>query len=49
MRRAVTAAAGAALGGLVVGCRGGMPPAAADNPVCTATWCSFVTPSGNLG
>ena len=49
MRRAVTAAAGAALGGLVVGCWTGMPPAAADNPVCTATWCSFVTPSGNLG
>ncbi len=49
MRRAVTAAVGAALGAVVVGCCGGMPRAAADNPVCTATWCSFLSPSGNIG
>lgn len=50
MHRAVVAALGvAALGVVVVGCCVGMPQAAADNPVCTATWCSFVSPSGNLG
>jgi hypothetical protein len=27
----------------------GAPPAVADNPVCTATFCSFLTPSRNLG
>ncbi len=25
------------------------PLAAADNPVCTATWCSFLLPSRNIG
>src|SRR5689334_17393057 len=25
------------------------PPAVADNPVCTSTWCSFFSPSRNLG
>lgn len=25
------------------------PRAAADNPVCTATWCSFLLPSRNIG
>ncbi|WP_238305167.1 MULTISPECIES: hypothetical protein [Mycobacterium] len=26
-----------------------MPTAAADNPVCTSTWCSFLSPSRNIG
>ncbi|QLL10514.1 hypothetical protein H0P51_26975 [Mycobacterium vicinigordonae] len=25
------------------------PPAAADNPVCTSTWCSFLSPTRNIG
>jgi hypothetical protein len=25
-----------------------MPRAAADNPVCTATWCAFLSPSRNV-
>ncbi|OBI86504.1 hypothetical protein A9X01_17110 [Mycobacterium asiaticum] len=27
----------------------GMPVAAADNPVCSSTWCTFYAPSHNLG
>ncbi len=49
MRRGVTMAAVAALGSLVVGSWPGMPRAVADNPVCTATSCSFLLPSRNLG
>ena len=43
--RALIAAAAMA----VVGCCVGTPRAAADNPVCTATWCSFLSPSRNIG
>jgi hypothetical protein len=39
----------AAMGMVVVGCTLGIPRAAADNPVCSATWCSFFLPSHNLG
>ena len=42
-RTAIVAMAVAVVGGL------GAPPAAADNPVCTATWCSFLLPSRNIG
>jgi hypothetical protein len=35
--------------GIVVGCCVGAPRAAADNPVCTQTWCSFLSPSRNIG
>ena len=45
MHRIVVAAMGIA----VVGGWVGIPRAAADNPVCTATWCNFLTPSRNLG
>jgi hypothetical protein len=38
----------AALAFVVVGCTG-TPPAAADNPVCSQTWCSFLSPSRNIG
>ncbi len=41
-------ALGAAIALLAVGCPG-TPRAAADNPVCTQTWCSFLSPSGNIG
>ncbi len=27
----------------------GTPPAAADNPVCSQAWCSFLSPSRNIG
>lgn len=36
------------LGILVFGACLGPPPAAADNPVCTSTWCSFLLPSRNI-
>ena len=45
MQRALVAA----MGMIVVGCGVGVPPAAAENPVCTATWCSFYLPSHNIG
>ena len=48
MHRTVAAAMGAALGFALVGCVGA-PPAAADNPVCSQTWCSFLSPSRNIG
>ncbi|OBA74537.1 hypothetical protein A5641_27555 [Mycobacterium sp. 1554424.7] len=48
MHRAVAVAMGAALGFVVVGCVGS-PWAAADNPVCSQTWCSFLSPSRNIG
>ena len=37
-----------ALGIVVVGCWVGLPRAAAENTVCTATWCSFLSPSRNI-
>jgi hypothetical protein len=46
MHRVVVAAMGMVV---VVGCCVGTPRAAADKPVCTATWCNFLTPSRNLG
>jgi hypothetical protein len=33
---------------LVAGCWDAAPKAAADNPVCSQTWCSFLAPSRNL-
>ncbi|OBI22995.1 hypothetical protein A5712_11880 [Mycobacterium sp. E2327] len=48
MHRTVAAAVGAALGFVVVGFVG-TPRAAADNPVCSQTWCSFLSPSRNIG
>ncbi|MCV7198776.1 hypothetical protein [Mycobacterium angelicum] len=38
-----------ALAVVFVGAWLGVPQAAADNPVCTSTWCSFLAPSHNLG
>jgi hypothetical protein len=32
----------------VVGCCAGIPRAGADSPVCTATWCAFLSPSRNI-
>jgi hypothetical protein len=34
---------------VVAGCCSVAPQAAADNPVCTQTWCTFLAPSRNLG
>jgi hypothetical protein len=45
VRRTLIAATAVA----VVSCCVGMPRAAADNAVCTATWCSFLLPSHNVG
>ncbi|WP_205875337.1 hypothetical protein [Mycobacterium camsae] len=45
MRRVVIAT----LGIVVAGGWLGAPPARADNPVCTSTWCSFLLPSRNIG
>ena len=45
MRRTLVAA----IAVVVVGCGMGMPQAVAENPVCTKTWCTFLTPSHNLG
>jgi hypothetical protein len=39
----------AAMAVVVVACCVGTPQAVAENPVCTKTWCSFLTPSHNLG
>ncbi|OBK20628.1 hypothetical protein A5634_12170 [Mycobacterium asiaticum] len=39
----------AAIGLVVVFSGVNVPVAAADNPVCTSTWCSFFAPSHNLG
>jgi hypothetical protein len=39
----------AALVLVVAGGWAGVPQSAADNPVCTQTWCSFLAPSRNLG
>ncbi len=39
----------AAMAVAVVGCCLGTPRAAADNPVCTSTWCNFLLPSRNIG
>jgi|SRR4051794_17708431 hypothetical protein len=44
MRRAVVATAGILMAGSLVG----MPQAAGDNPVCTASGCTFYTPSRNI-
>ncbi|WP_231993975.1 hypothetical protein [Mycobacterium sp. 852002-50816_SCH5313054-b] len=49
MHRIVAAATWAAPVIVAVGCCMGTPRAAADNPVCTQTWCSFLSPSGNIG
>ncbi|WP_156689186.1 hypothetical protein [Mycobacterium sp. Marseille-P9652] len=38
----------AALAFAVVGSGVGLPRAAADNPVCTSTWCAFLLPSRNI-
>ncbi|CPR10947.1 hypothetical protein BN971_02222 [Mycobacterium bohemicum DSM 44277] len=48
MHRTVVAAAAAVAAVAVVGWPG-TPRAAADNPVCTSTWCSFLSPSRNIG
>lgn len=45
MKRAVVTV----LGVVLVGGWIGIPAAAADNPVCSATWCAFLAPSHNLG
>jgi hypothetical protein len=39
----------AAMAVVVVACCVGTPQAVAEDPVCTKTWCSFLTPSHNLG
>jgi hypothetical protein len=42
----------AALGLVVLACWVGMPhvpQAAAENPVCSTTWCAFLSPSRNIG
>jgi hypothetical protein len=44
MRRTLIAAAAMAIVGTCVG----TPRSAADNPVCTATWCAFLSPSRNI-
>src|ERR1700759_4978419 len=44
MKRAVVATSGF----LVVGCCVGMPAATADNPACTASVCTFLSPSHNI-
>lgn len=49
MYRALNRATVTTLGIIVVGACLGMPAAAADNPVCTSTWCSFLLPSRNIG
>jgi hypothetical protein len=46
MRRALVAAMGIVV---VVGCWVWIPSAAADNPVCTPTWCAYYSPSHNIG
>jgi len=38
-----------AIGTIVVGWCVQVPQATAENPVCTATWCSFFLPSHNIG
>ncbi|GFG65862.1 hypothetical protein MKUB_33520 [Mycobacterium kubicae] len=37
-----------AIGFVIVGWCVAIPQAAADNPVCSTTWCAFLAPSGNL-
>lgn len=49
MSRAVKRATVAVLGMLIAGACLSAPQAAADNPVCAATWCSFLLPSRNIG
>ncbi|MEM6110014.1 hypothetical protein AAHS21_27850 [Mycobacterium sp. 050272] len=44
MKRAVVAT----IGSIVLGSWVSMPPAAADNPVCTASLCAFLSPSRNI-
>jgi hypothetical protein len=39
---------GAAIALVVIGCCAGAPRAAADNPVCSQGWCSFLSPSRNM-
>jgi hypothetical protein len=46
MHRMVIAAMGMAV---VAGCALPMPRASADNPVCGQGWCSFLSPSRNIG
>jgi hypothetical protein len=48
VHRTLVAAMGFAIA-VIFGCGTGMPRAAADNPVCTTTWCNFLAPSRNLG
>ncbi len=47
MRRTTAVAMGCALA-LVAAGFPGMPRAAADNPVCSQDWCSFLSPSRNI-
>lgn len=48
MRKTIAAALGCALA-LVAGGFLGATRAAADNPVCSQNWCSFLSPSRNIG
>jgi hypothetical protein len=48
VNRTLVAALGVAIG-IVVGCCTGTPPAAADNSICGQGWCSFLSPSRNIG
>jgi hypothetical protein len=38
----------AAIAIFLAACTLGAPRAAADNPICSASWCSFLSPSRNL-
>ncbi|OBI57350.1 hypothetical protein A5705_19895 [Mycobacterium sp. E787] len=48
VHRTFVAASWAALLIVAVGCGVGTPRAAADNPACSQTWCSFLSPSRNI-
>ena len=48
MHRTLIAAVGLVVAGGWVGLPQA-PQAAAENPVCTATWCAFLSPSHNIG
>ena len=48
MYRTAVATIEAAIGIVAIGCCVGAPRAGADNPVCSQTWCSFLSPSRNI-
>lgn len=49
MRWTVVSAMATAFGLAAFGCYLGTPPAMADAPMCSQGWCSFLSPSRNIG